>query len=284
MIPERNVIGKYAKSVFFEDVNDIDIYIEDTEFGYEKLYSVLFSRLLIDQYRVEKVFPLGGRKAVIERFNFQISTTTDRPFLFIIDSDLFLLSGDNEKSKRGLYKVPFYCVENILIDWDAIHNILDEEEQVKSKDSLINEFDCTGWLEQNETKLFDLFVEYAISFKINPEEKTVKHKVKYLVSNNNGCIDEAKFNERIKNIRQITVEKVGIEQYKKARELVLANFEMSSVNKLDVVSGKDYLMPLIMTRFKSIVNTKIPNINFKLRLAKICDIEKIRDCFSYVAR
>lgn len=38
MIPERSVQASSAKSVFFEELNDIDIYIEDTAFGYSKLF------------------------------------------------------------------------------------------------------------------------------------------------------------------------------------------------------------------------------------------------------
>ena len=61
MVPARSETSKSAKSVFFEDVNDIDIFIEDTAIGFEKIYAILFSRVFSDAYSVEKVFPLGGR-------------------------------------------------------------------------------------------------------------------------------------------------------------------------------------------------------------------------------
>lgn len=281
MIPERSIIGKSAKSVFFEDVNDIDIYIEDTAFGYEKLFSLLFSRVFENKYKVEKVFSLGGRKAVIEQYKSQKNSII-RPSLFVIDGDLFILTGDSEQNQKGLYKFPFYCVENILIDHVAIHNLLDDEEPVKSKDNLIEELNFTDWIKQNELKLFWLFVEYAITFKVNPEEVTVAYEVKKLVSSNNGYIDETKLENRIKYLRDMSVAKVGIEGYQKNKNLVLINFENSSVNKLDVVSGKDYLFPLIKTRFKSVVKTQMPDINFKLRLAKTCNIERIKECISHV--
>lgn len=283
MIPERNVIGNSAKSVFFEDVNDIDIYIEDTAFGYEKIFSLLFSRVFHGKYKLEKVFPLGGRGAVIDCYESQKGSIFTRPSLFIIDGDLYILTGDLQENQKGLYKFPFYCVENILIDPDAVHSILDEEDPISSKDVLINKFNYSEWLESNEDSLFQLFLEYAITFKVNPTEQSVAFSVNNLVSSNSGCIDKNKLDKRIKYLREKAVKFVGEFEYTKAREIVLYNLETNSCEKIDCISGKDYLLPLFTTRMKSVVKTKIPNINFKLRLAKNCDIEKIRESVLYVA-
>ena len=38
---ERRSSAKVAKSVFYEDFNDIDIYIEDTAPGYRKIFKEL---------------------------------------------------------------------------------------------------------------------------------------------------------------------------------------------------------------------------------------------------
>lgn len=283
MVPERNVIGNSAKSVFFEDVNDIDIYIEDTAPGYEKIFLLLFSRVFHGKYKLEKVFPLGGRGAVIDRFESHKDSTSTRPSLFIIDGDLYILTGDLQENQKGLYKFPFYCVENILIDADAIHSILDEEDPIRSKNVLINKFNYPEWLESNEDCLFQLFLEYAVTFKINPTEQSVAYSVNKLVSSNNGCIDKSKLDKRIKILREKAIEFVGEVEYEKAKEIVLNNLETNSCKKIDCISGKDYLLPLFTTRMKSVVKTRIPNINFKLRLAKVCDIEKIRESVLYIA-
>lgn len=281
MILERSATGKSAKSVFFEDVNDIDIYIEDTAFAYEKFFTLIFSRVFEKKYKVRKVFPLGGRKEVISCYNFEKDNIT-RPFIFIVDGDLHMLAGDTECNKIGFYILPFYCIENILIDVNAFHDLLDEEEPVKSKDELISLFDFTDWINKNESKLFDLFLEYAITFKLNPEEKTVAYKIKDLVSSNNGCIDDIKLKKRIDDLHDKSILKVGERKYQETKEFILDNFSNSSFNKLDAISGKDYLFVLLKTRFKSIVNTKITDINFKHRLAKKCDIKKISTCLDYL--
>lgn len=280
MIPERSVQAKAAKSVFFEDINDIDIYIEDTAFGYPKLFAVLFSRLLNEQYKVNKVFPLGGRKAVVDQ---HIEHVSDRPSLYIIDGDLFLLTGDAVDNQKGLYKFPYYCVENILCDHNALLTVMDEEEPVKSLENLEGLFNYQEWLLNNEDRLFSLFVEYAISMVLNPQEQTVAFKVSDLVSSNKGELDDGKLAVRIDALKQMTIESTNLEAYKSARNEILANFELSGLNKLDVVSGKDYLFPLLKTRAKSLVKTKVSDLNFKLRLAKSCNLNGISQAIDYIA-
>lgn len=280
MIPERSVQAKSAKSVFFEDVNDIDIYIEDKAFGYPKLFSVLFSRLLNEKYKVNKVFPLGGRKAVIDQHK---EHSSDRPSLYIIDGDLFLLIGDTVNNQNGLYKFPYYCVENILCDQSAILSVMDEEEPVKSLEDLNGLFNYQEWLLNNEDKLFSLFVEHAVSMTLNPQEQTVAFKVSDLVLCNKGELSDAKLAVRIINLKQAVIECTSLEDYESAKNCILTNFELSGLNKLDVISGKDYLFPLLKTRAKSLVKTKVSDLNFKLRLAKICNLNNINQAIEHIA-
>lgn len=280
MIPERSVQASSAKSVFFEEINDIDIYIEDTAFGYSKLFSILFARLFEGKYKVGRVFPLGGRGAVVTEHSINES---DRPSIYIIDGDLFLLTGDTESNKRGLYKFPYYCVENILCDHESLLSVMDEEEPEKNLSKLNELFNYQQWLTNNEDRLFSLFIEYGISMMLNPQETTVAFKVSDLVSDNKGELDEVKLLRRIDDLRKLSVGCSSPEVYEMTRNNLLGRFECSGLNKLDVVSGKDYLFPLLKTRAKSIVKTKITDLSFKMRLAKICNIEKLSSAADYVA-
>ncbi|MGO0305896.1 DUF4435 domain-containing protein [Endozoicomonas acroporae] len=282
MFPERSTVANSAKSVFFDDVNDIDIYIEDTAIGYEKIFSIIFSRVFRNKYNVEKVFPLGGRKAVLEEFNTCINDIS-RPSLFIIDGDLFLLSGDDVENKKGLYKLPFYCIENLLINEMAFSILLDEEEPIKSFQEVVSEFNFSEWLDVNQPLLFELFVEYAISFKVNQPEPTTSFKVNEIVADGKGNLDKDKTKKRIHDLRVKAQSVVGETLYIETRDEILKRFESQSLTKMDVISAKDYLFPLLTARFKSTVKSKISNINFRQRLAKQCSIESIQDSENYVA-
>lgn len=281
MIPERGTAGRFAKSIFYEDINEIDIYIEDTGTGSEKIASKIFSRVLDGVYRLEKVFPLGGRGAVISKFNEEKSSLV-RPSLFIIDGDIYHLTGDNIRDEIGLYRLPCYCIENILVDPTALHSIIDEEDAVRTEDELVRAFDYEGWENLNKTKLKDLFVEYAISRVLNPSEPTIAYEVRNLVSGSDGCLDDAKLTSRIADLSSKAIAKVGEENYRVTRETILSEYESSRLEDLDFVSGKDYLLPLLKTRLRSTVKTMMSDLNLKVRLSKSCSVNKISNCREYV--
>lgn len=281
MIPERNTIGKSAVSVFFEEYNDIDIYIEDTAVGAEKIATKIFSRVFGEKYKVDKIFPLGGRIAVLQQFEVE-KNRLHRPSIFVIDGDIFLLAGDTIPNEVGLYRFPFYCIENLLMDGTALNAILDEEDPTQSEEELAEKYSVNQWAENNEAKLLELFVEYAVSNKLNPAEPTISFQVKNLVSSNDGQIDDAKLRARLDDLKQKTINAASESIYHTTRQSILSSFHASNLSPLDVVSGKDYIFPLLKTRFRSLVKTNMTDSNFKLRLAKICDTTRIEDCISRV--
>lgn len=282
MIPERNVDAKSAKSVFFEDQNDIDVYIEDTAFGYEKLFTILFSRVFEDTYKVQKVFPLGGRDQVLEKF--EEHKNLGRPSLYVIDGDLYLLTKSSNKTTTGLFELPVYCIENVLTDPFAFLNIMDEEESIKSKSDISSELSYESWIRQNEDVLFNLFIEYGISFSLNPIQQTVAYPLRNFLSSGDGNIDDKKVNDHIEKLREESINATSNETYERKKIEVISNFTNLKASKLDVISGKDFLFPLLKLKAKSVVNTRISDINFKQRLAKMCDLSKIEDAKNYVVQ
>jgi hypothetical protein len=281
MIPERSEVAKFAKSVFFEELNDVDIYVEDTAFGYQKIFVEIMSRVFDGTHKVSKVFPLGGRDKVADRCLAAQDTLT-RPSIFIIDSDLHMLVGDKIPDTPGLYKLPFYCIENILLDACAIHDLLNEEDPIQLKHDLIKNFDFEPWLADICPLLVKLFVEYALSSKLNPTQQTVAYPVSNLISAGNGMLDEQKVNQRIEAIRAFSIAFVGEESYEHAKSQVLKRLEQNSLDNMKFISGKDYVFPLLKIRFRSTIKSKISDLNLKLRLAIKCDISKIKDLRSSV--
>lgn len=283
MIPERSHIAKAAKSVFYAENNDIDIYIEDTGFGYEKIFFEILSRVFAGRYRLKKIFPLGSRQIVIDHCRKE-DGKNKRPYLYVIDGDLHLFCNYPGVDEFGLFRLPFYCIENILIDPQAMHELLNEEEPVKLRQELELAFNFGQWIEVSAPLLFELFVEYALSFMLNPTQQTVAYDVKHLVSSNNGVPDKAKVAARVAIVKSATISAVGSGRYDQARDEVLENTRRSARNPLDYVSGKDYILPLLKTRFRSTVKSTVTDINLKIRLATRCDIQPVAGIISKIAR
>jgi len=281
MLHERSSASLYAKSVFFEAENDIDIYVEDTAQGYEKLYGLLLSRLLNEKYRVERVYPIGNRKQVIDKYEAD-KENLRRASLFIIDGDLLILRDDDIANKEGLYKLPCYCVENLLIDKNSLINLLDEEETERNLEIIEREFDFDGWKSRNVELLNDLFIEYAILFKVDPTNETVGYKVTNLVSNGIGELDATKVQKRILEVRNKSLQSISIEEYELIKHTYSRKYNAIKKCEFQIVSGKDYVMPLMMARIRSMVNTKCSNISIKQRFARTCSLTMIEDAINHI--
>lgn len=284
-IPTRSVEARSAISVLFQDINEIDIYTEDTAKGYEKLFTNLFSRVFEGKYKVGKVFPLGGRGPVIEQYNKDNSSR--KPYLYVVDGDLNLLAGDTIQNTEGLYRLPFYCIENIFCDIDSIIEIINQEEPVLKTHQLKSKFDYRTWEHQHKDKLFELFIEYAIARELKPDLQTVHHGCHRLLadkklSKHKGCVSDDLINGRIDEVKNAVICATSLEQYNAIKQDILDNFNNSSFDKFDVISGKDYLFPLLRMRAQSVIDVKLSNTSFEQRLSYICDISKILNAQSYV--
>ncbi|WP_156803298.1 hypothetical protein [Frateuria aurantia] len=76
--------AKFASSVFYEDVNDIDVYVEDGDLVTAGLIAGLINRALVD-IRIETPISLGGRSEVIKRYEGDVPSNRSR--LYILDGD-----------------------------------------------------------------------------------------------------------------------------------------------------------------------------------------------------
>lgn len=277
---ERSQAAKSAKSVFFEDFNDIDIYIEDTAPGYEKIFEEIFSRVFSGTYRVSKIFPLGS-SVTVKREHKNAQHKFARPTLYVIDGDLNLINGVS-LLESGLYTLPHYCIENLLLDKESLYQILNEEDPLTLRDNLIESFGYDSWEAENIPPLTDLFIDYGVCFKLHPEHQTVAYEIRNLVSSNTGNLDIEKVRARKQQIISAIQKRTSAVEYKKTREAIEGRIKAESKTLSRYVSGKDYLMPLILMRLRNTTKTKTPNTNIKVRLAMKCSIESIMDCVNYV--
>lgn len=274
MVLQRSAKALKSKSVFFRQFNDVDIYIEDTEEGARKLYAILFQRALGDQIRLETVFPLGGRQSVLNHCVAD-QDAGGRPRLYILDGDLDLLAGDSPSGHRRLFVLPRYCIENYLIDEQAILAVLDEEDTVMSKRELENRLAFDEWVAGNETGLFKLFVLYAIAHISCESELTVSFPINQLVSGADGVIDQTKLSGRMEEIRNAVLQRLSEEEISAFETRISSQCERAGQPKLSYVSGKSYLFPLIIVRMRQITRLRSPNRVIKQRLAMRCNVREL---------
>ncbi|HHY0421083.1 TPA: DUF4435 domain-containing protein [Vibrio parahaemolyticus] len=277
-IPRRGEKAKFARATLTIDFNEIDVYIEDTKRGYQKLYIQLLSRIFQDEYCISDVHPLGPRKRVIQNCIDKRDKLT-RPSLYIVDGDLFLLKGEENELPQGVFRLPRYSIENILLDEDAILDYLDDENEVDLIEDIEKKLKFQNWVETNKEPLIRLFVHYSILQKNSIYGvKTIKHKVSTLTKDDSEFVDPELVELKIKECKDEIIKKIGEDLYNEQVLDVTRKVTTSDCELLTHVSGKDYIFPLIRRLFKNVLVKEFSTTNFVLRLAKRCDVEIISDC------
>jgi len=270
----RSEKARKAKSVFYQQFNDIDIYVEDTADGTSKLYSIILQRALGGTTRIETVFPLGGRDAVL-RNCYKDQENGGRSRLYVIDGDLDLLTNSNPKGVKRLLVLTRYCLENYLIDAEATLAVLDEEDTQTSKTTLREKFSFADWVHQNESGLFALFVLYAISRNACPDDTTVSYPVNKLVSSNHGVVDAAKLKLRMEEIEKKITSLISRDELSRRVDELSSICRSSGNPLLSYVSGKHYLFPMIIIRMRNTTKLRADNKVIKQRLAMRCDVSEL---------
>ncbi|MGV1135142.1 DUF4435 domain-containing protein [Klebsiella pneumoniae] len=276
---ERGLAAKKAKSVFFEERNTIDIYIEDTAVGYKKIYKCILNRLLGERFLINDVFPLGGKTAVLQSWE-NDRNKRNRPQLHIVDGDIELLGGER-RCDSGLYTLPYYCIENIFLCEQALLDILVEEDPEKERDELSQAFNFTEWNRLNIEPLIKLFITYYLVKKYVPQTQNVHYQVSRLAADNSGVVDIGKVNIRITELETEIIKIISEDELNHEKERILKKID-GNYDIKKYISGKDYLLPLIVTRMKSIVNTRVSNITLKHRISQRCSLEDLSDIENFI--
>ncbi|WP_167761376.1 DUF4435 domain-containing protein [Duganella callida] len=275
----RGDAARAALSVFYETFNDLDVYIEDTAEGYDKIFARLLSRALDGKIAIDRVFPLGERGIVIDAARANVGQTSTRVSVYIVDGDLYLLAGEKVALPNNLIVLPRYCIENFLFDKESLLQILDEADAINDIGTLEQALDYEGWIGALSVALRPLFCIFAVSHSLSSGIKTVKNGSRSVCKDAFGNIDQAKvaglFNQIHTELSALHGVVVVESLLKKVENRVMA----SECFATKYVSGKDFVLPLLFLRLRSISKSKASHINFKIRLANKCNT----DSFSHVA-
>jgi hypothetical protein len=274
MALRRTAAGKKAKAVFYRQFNDVDIYVEDGSLGSKKLYSLVFGRALASAFRVHSVFPIGPKREVIHRCEAD-QGAGGRPRVYVVDGDLALLTDKNPVNLRRLLVLKRYCIENYLVDEEAIIHVLNEEDVEQHEEAIREAFAFRYWSEQVTPFLFDLFLLYAAASEVAPQCPTVSVPVRGIVKCESGTLDENKVVQRMALVKQEILASIGQEELQVMLRCFADRARLLGGDKLMFISGKDYLLPLVLMRMRSIGRLRADNLVIKQRLAMKCNVTEL---------
>lgn len=246
---------------FFRYRNDIDIFTED-KVADKEFYRNLFGRLLDGKIKVNDITPLGSKDNVVAAYKNEGKASSRRKY-YIVDGDLDLVYSEDGTGENNLIVLDRYCIENYLIDEEGAVQLIYLHIATESKEEVKRRVDFQSWLNTNSECLINLFFHFAILKKYSggPE---IKNCHDFLLSKGKTAVLDSKKAVAYTSLMKIQIIKkldeldfkVPEEVLSKELEFLSGKWGYSTDTLLKIVSGKNYLLPLLQFRINSTINIK----------------------------
>jgi hypothetical protein len=254
--------------------NDIDIYTEDNAKNKE-FYKVLFKRLLKNEIIINDITPLGCKDSVIKRCNEE--PENGRKKIFIVDGDITFIHGNNIPAHKHLYILEGYCIENFLIDKETIIHFMYMNCGTKPIEQIESELNYNDWLNEYSTMFIDLFIHFAL-INYYGGYFTLFNANKYHVKEGEEMVFKTELVKAdILKTKEDILKLVSFEDYNLKYQDLTSKWSNSIENLTTIVSGKDYLIPLLLLKTKQFKKSKaIPTLEeIKFSLVHSSSLNKL---------
>ena len=216
---------------------------------------------------------LGSKDRVIQACKLD-QAKDGRRKLYIIDGDLELLTGRGKPGLLHLYRLRGYCIENYLLDEDAIVSAVTTLNTRKEESVARAEIDVSDWMRRNQDCLRKLFICYAVSYEMNREAETVGYSVYRLLAPGveyDFC--ERKVSSRVMSLYRGILRGCSKRDARRVYNRVRRNADLLGAERF--ASGKDHIYVPIYQRMKSRNAGNIRKDVFKVLVAQC--LEKAED-------
>lgn len=244
--------------------NDIAIFVEDT--AAPNLWIKFIRKFLPDGCEVNDVTVLGGKENVLAACKADQKGGVKR--LYIIDGDFDHLTGGTKPRLKHLYRLRSYCIENYLLQEDALVDLAMSYDVSISQSDAQTRIDLLKWYYENEKALTSIFLSYAVVMRLGCSIKTVTFHVSRLLdpqsSRETLCLKKTSI-----RVFGIYRELLNIRDAQSVREAYNASeLNASRLHVSVFVSGKDYLLPPIFSLMRKLFGFNIKFDAFKALLAE----------------
>jgi len=178
-IPAYSESGLAARDLFYGSVASLHFFVEDERL--ENLYEVIFKRVS-PVFKNFKIFPLSGKKGVLAHVKAGYDEVEGVRRIYLLDRDYDDIAGLIEEHP-GLFYLDHYCIENVVLDEDALLNIcVQERPRVRKEDSrraISYRETLSSWIDQLDAlhRAFALVQKHGLGISntdIAPEAFTVR--------------------------------------------------------------------------------------------------------------
>jgi len=132
-LPARSLNGMAALDIFYSDFNDVNFYVEDEE--QENLYEEILKKLF-SGVRIARIFPLGGKAAVLQHATSSSNDGVKRFRAYIVDRDFDYLLGKRFKHPNVFY-LDRFCIESHLLEPSAVVELVIENQPKRRRTDIV---------------------------------------------------------------------------------------------------------------------------------------------------
>jgi hypothetical protein len=232
----------------FKPFNDIDIYVEDkTDLD---TYVILLNRMLSPSASLRRLFPLGGRQQVLEAC--RQDANTNRPALYIIDSDFDLIHGRPAPALPKFHRLNAYCYENLLLSSEALTEFAFQQRPTQTKTDLHAAIGYTTFIKSTVRLLARLFALYAVSEELRAGIPTVSRHVFTLCTrvNHAHVLDPQKLKHACRQLHNDLLLQYGPATIHSLFRQFRRRLSGPPDQVALLISGKAYLIPLIVSHLQ----------------------------------
>lgn len=264
-------------SAFKSYRNSVNIYTEDKEEDRE-FYVRLLGRLLEGTgCHINDITPLGSCQTVEQASE----NDPDPKGIYIIDGDIYTIFSPKQ-STSSLYVLDAYCIENKVIDYGSIINLVYSLYGQMDMKNLSETLKINNFMMSIVEPLTQLFFHFALEQKYINNFK-IKHSDNF--KSKVYVIDCSKIDEELENIKKVLVPQYLNEQeFDEELNNMRSRFPIELKSLLTIVSGKDYLIPCIRRYVSEMLNFpfNLPNESLKFILANYCTLDSLDGLKSFV--
>lgn len=223
--------------------NAFDLFIEDT--AGEVAYLRIANNAIAGFGNLRHVYALHGRNNVVQQAKKYVPVN-GRKAVFIIDGDCDLLRG--AAAPAHVVRLPVYCLENLLLESEALANLLVDLSDGTLADAEIDREHILRLLEGAGDLLIQLFVWVGTYLDRGGKQKAVDLDVSTLTDRHPDqvVLSTRKVATRRRKLKYDLLKAHSCHSLRSRAREIAANVRMSGSPAWHFVSGKHCLFPLVL--------------------------------------
>lgn len=258
-----------VRPIFFYPHNEITFVVEDRYD--EEFYTNLFKSVFSGSLRINKVVGVGGKSAVIKRFEQQRTNKHSKKEYYVVDGDFDELLDVPAISDEFFYRLPRYDIEGFLLEEIALCHVAREQTPKRGISEYSDSFEFDIWLNQIIELITELVACNALLHQIR-----VSHAsgIDRFILPGSIFPDPVEIKNYVETMRsgQSTL---SFEEFDSRIEALTQRMGPSLTERTRWVSGKNILLPLAIRLLRRETQKSIALDSLRFRLSNYCELSSL---------